>query len=658
MNKILLLAWTLVGTVVAPTQPATAAENATDRPFLHPLFADNMVLQRDLRAPIWGWTEPNKKVTVRLHDKSAVAVADAAGKWMAKLGPLPAGGPHTLTVTGPQTVTRTNVLVGDVWLCSGQSNMQWPVVSANNAPEEIANANHAPIRLLTVPNVIAAEPRPTVKASWEVCSPTTVGQFSAVGYFFGRHLQQDLKVPIGLIDSSWGGTIAEAWASADALKTLPDFRAALDQVGQKVVLQNNGVGRPSAQTTAWWTKNDPGSSPGSGWADPVLDASGWKTMDLPQSWEAAGLPQFDGVVWFRKTIEIPAAWAGKDLRLRLGPIDDADTTYFNGTVVGAMSRADAPRDYTIPGNLVQAGRAVLAVRVLDTGGGGGLNGTPPAMTLQTAGDTQAGGLLLAGPWLYKDSTPLAKSGPAPQPARTNPNIPTVLYNAMIAPLVPYGIKGAIWYQGESNAGRAEQYRTLLPTLIRDWRSQFGMGDFPFLIVQLANFMPADTQPKNDAWPNLREAQLLTAQSVPKTGLAVAIDIGVAGDIHPRNKQEVGRRLALSALAIAYGKKLDHSGPVYRAMKIENNKIRLSFDHVGGGLVAKNTTGDKKLQGFAIAGADNNFVWADAVIENDTVVVSAATVIEPVAVRYAWSNNPAAELYNAAGLPASPFRTDK
>lgn len=647
-------------------QPAVAQGAQATKPFLHPLFTDNMVLQRGVADPVWGWTEPGQRVTVSLKGASnsvttaagttttstsaisaaSTVVAGADGKWMAKIGPFKEGGPYTLTISGPQTVTLTNVMVGDVWICSGQSNMQWGVGSSNNPEQEIAAANYPDIRLFTVPNVASLEPRTTVNGKWDVCSPQTVGGFSAVGYFFGRTLNQNLKVPIGLINSSWGGTIAEAWASAEALKTMPDFAPAVAQVEASTKNQN---GPSLAQLMAeWWTKNDPGTA--ANWQDAAFDAAAWKTMTLPAKWEDAGLGEFDGVAWFRKEVTIPDAWAGKDVTVHLGPVDDNETTFFNGTTLGATEGWMAPRDYKVPGNLVKAGRNVIAVRVLDTGGAGGVYGQPADMRLEAPGQAP---ISLSGGWLYKDSVPLNKTAPSPMQINNNPNVTTVLYNGMIAPLVPFGIKGAIWYQGESNAGRDMQYRTLLPTMIKDWRSRFGVGEFPFYIVQLANFMQAQDQPGESAWAALREAQALTSQTLPNTGLATAIDIGEANDIHPRNKQEVGRRLALNALAKDYGQKIEYSGPIFKTKRIDGGKLILGFDHAAG-IAAKN---GEKLRGFAIVGDDKKWAWADATIVGSDVVLFSPTVPNPIHARYNWADNPNGNLTNAAGLPAVPFRTD-
>ena len=644
----------------ALTMASAPADEA--KPFLHPLFTDNMVLQRGEADAVWGWTAPGQTVTVSLNGKTASAIAGTDGKWTAKIGPFKAGGPYTLTVKGTQTVTRQNVLIGDVWLCSGQSNMQFGIGNTLHAEDEIAAANYPNIRLFMVGNQIATAPK-TLPSSgtWDICTPQTVKQggwngFSAVGYFFGRGLSQDLHVPIGLIESNWGGTPAEAWTSTEALSTMADFRPTLAAMKQ---MQANG-GDIAALMTLWYAKHDPGSA-GKTWADSDLNTTDWKPITLPVLFQDAGIPELsktNGVVWFRREFDLPAAWTGKDLALHLGPIDDRDTTYVNGVKVGGLNAYDAPRDYTVPASALKPGRNVIAVRVLDTGGKGGIYGKPEQLKLEAVGDP-APPVSLAGPWLCHLGTPLIADDPVPQLPGNGPNDPTVLYNGMVAPLVPFGLKGAIWYQGEANTGNGKQYQTLLPTMIGDWRSRFGT-EFPFYIVQLANFDPsykpdAPAPPARSGWAELREAQSMTAQHLPKTGLAVTIDIGDAGDIHPKDKQDVGHRLVLDAEALTYGKKIEYSGPLYQSMKVEGNAVRLKFTHLGGGLVAK---GGDKLLGFEIAGSDGLFVWADAKIEGDTVVVSAASVSNPTDVRYAWADNPICNLTNKADLPASPFRTGK
>jgi sialate O-acetylesterase len=616
------------------------AEDA--KPFLHPLFTDNMVLQRDLADPVWGWATPGQKVTVSVNGASALATAGPDGKWLARLEPMAAGGPYTLTVSGPQTVTLENVLVGDVWVCSGQSNMQFGLGEGLDGKAEIAAADHPNIRLLMVMGVVASSPRETFPVTanaghWQVCSPDAARAFSAVGYFFGRDLYANQHVPIGLIESNWGGTVAEAWTSAAGLEAFPEFGPAIAALAATPDAGKN-------EADAWFAKNDPGSAGGLGWADPALDTSAWKTMTVPQFFQDAGDPEIantNGVVWFRRTFDLPAGSAHKDAVLHL-LADDSDATWVNGTLAGETDGWNIPRAYKIRAQLLKPTGNVIAVRVLDTGGKGGMQGEAASFDLKFAdGPT----LSLAGPWSYKPGTRLIP----PMGVAGNPNVPTVLFNGMIAPLVPFGIKGALWYQGESNAERAKQYRTLLPSLIKDWRTHFDEGDFPFLIVQLAGYGPG-----GESWADLREAQMLTARNVPNVGIATAVDVGDEGNIHPPNKQEVGRRLALLAEGKVYGQPGEYIGPVYRSKQVEGSTIRLTFDHVGKGLVAK---ASQPLTAFELAGADGKFVPADAKIDGAEVVVSSPQVPEPVAVRYAWSSYPAVSLYNEAGLPAFPFRTD-
>jgi len=663
MNNILFSAWRwlVCGCILVCGISFAFADDAVPAlPFLHPLFTDNMVLQRDVADPVWGWTTPGAKVTVSLQDKRADAVADAGGKWLARIGPFSAGGPYTLTVTGPQqqTVTLKNILIGDVWICSGQSNMEMGIGNVLNAKEEIDGAAFPNIRLCVVPKRIAFRPQGLLTTGWAVCTPETVsangwGGFSAAGYFFGRQLYKDLNVPMGLIESSWGGTVAEAWTSADALQAMPDFASALTELPKAgAEAENSPVDYPTAMAN-WYTKNDPGTTATPGWGDKDFHDASWKTLTAPGAWDDASLGAYDGVVWFRKEIDVAEAGDGLDLTLRLGPIGGRDTVWFNGSLVGGGEELPGEHTYTVPGKLVKVGRNVIAVRILKVHGKGGFLGKAAQMQVEFPVPDQEA-IALAGPWRYQPAVSLAKAPPVPVKPDNNPNRVTVLYNGMIAPLLPFAIKGAIWYQGESNCGRAVQYQTLLPTMIKDWRARFGVGEFPFFIVQLANFMAVHSEPTDSGWAELREAQLLTSQQLPNTGLAVAIDIGDAGDIHPKNKQEVGRRLALSAEGIAYGKKIEYAGPTYASMKIDGAKIRLTFEHVGGGLVAKG----EKLQGFAIAGADKVWVWADATIDGAAVVVTSPQVTAPTAVRYAWADNPVCNLYNDAGLPATPFRTDR
>jgi sialate O-acetylesterase len=664
-TSLFVFAVILSGCATTPNSTDTANLSADVR--LAPLFTDHMVLQRDMKIPVWGWAAPGDLIKVSLANRTATAKADQDGKWMARLAPLPAGGPHTLTVTGKNTITLNDVLVGDVWLASGQSNMWWPLRQGDwgvlNRDAEIAAANYPQMRFVAIPPVTSFTPKDHVEtAGWLVCSPETAPGFSGVAYFFARDMHQATGVPIGMIQSSWGGTICEAWASEDALRELPDFKVKLDQ------MDKDAPNIPKAeadyqQAVAKWNadlaNHDKGHQDGNPiWAAPELDMREWRTATLPGVWEKAGYEDLDGFMWYRKVVEVPAEWAGKDLTLSLGIINDMDRTWFNGTLVGkneGPQSATVFRNYSVPGSAVVAGPNVIAVRVYDMANVGGICGTPEDMYLSLAGAPDADKISLAGEWNNRPSAYLRDIPPqpaAPLLREGDPNVPGVLFNAMINPLVPYGLKGAIWYQGESNAGRAFQYRELFPAMIADWRAQWGQGDFPFLFVQLANFMPVAPEPGPSAWAELREAQLMTLKA-PKTGMATIIDIGEADDIHPQNKQDVGRRLALWARHYD-GEKLVYSGPLYASHSIEGNAVRIRFNHTGSGL---KTPDGAPLKGFAIAGADKKFVWAEARIEGDSVVVSSASVLNPQAVRYAWADNPVCNLYNSEGLSASPFRTD-
>ncbi len=619
------------------------------KPFLHPLFTDNMVLQRGMADPVWGWAAPGESVSVSFHGKTAIAVAGRDGKWTAKVGPFAAGGPYTLTVAGAQTVTLKNVMVGDVWLCSGQSNMEFGVGNLVKPEETIAAAADPDLRLFTVPKVPATLPQETLSnGQWQASSPETIkaqgtwNGFSAVAYFFGRKLRRDTHVPVGLLLSSVGGTPAEAWTSETGLrKNVPDFDPLLDQLdaaqGSKVTLDQ--------QATGWYTKNDPGTP--ANWQAPAFDDSSWKTIPTPGLFQDAGIPELsavNGVVWYRRTFDLPAGSAGKDAVLHL-LADDNDTTWVNGKQVGATEGFQTPRAYAVPAALLKPTGNVLAVRVLDTGGKGGIYGDPAGLNLAVTGSDP---LPLAGSWRVKLGVALTAAPPLPVSIENNQNFPSVLYNGQIAPLATFGIKGAIWYQGEANSDRSAQYRRLLPALIGDWRMHWNEGAFPFFIVQLAGWQPGGTD-----YAALRDAQWRTSKTVPNAGIATAVDVGDESDIHPKNKEEVGRRLALAAEAKVYGEKVPFAGPVYRSLIISGSSLTLTFTHTDGGLVSK--TGSA-LTSFEVAGSDGVFAAAAAHIAKDTVVVSSPKVPAPVAVRYAWSGFPECSLYNGAGLPAFPFNT--
>ena len=624
------------------------------------IFTNNMVLQQQSEVPFWGEATPAKtiKITTSWNNKTVETVSDATGRWKANISTPVYGGPFSIEISDGKRLKLENVMIGEVWLCSGQSNMEMPLAGWGkimNYQHEIAAANYPNIRLFTVQRNISNQPLTDMTAKsggWVACSPETVADFSSVAYFFGKNLYENMKIPIGLINSSWGGTIAEAWTSSNSLKTMPDFNSSVIAIENKS-LNTVELKEKYKQDSIKWQSNvlkaDRGFLNGKAlWANQDLVDRDWKSMKVPDNWENQSLPNFDGVVWFRKTLEIPKDWENNKLTLNLDMIDDNDITYFNGVEVGHTDGWNLTRIYSIPASLVKAGKAIITVRVFDTAGGGGIYGNAALMKLSLSPEKS---INLAGNWQYKIGFNLSEIPAAPV-TWNNPNQPTVLYNAMINPIVPFTIKGAIWYQGESNSDKAYQYRELFPLLIKDWRKQWKSG-FPFYFVQLANYTTQLSEPSEAAWAELREAQLQTLH-LENTGMAVSIDIGAAKDIHPKNKQEVGRRLSLIARAKTYNENIVFSGPIYDSYRIEGNSIRISFKYADKGLKTPN---GEILKGFAIAGLDHVFHWADAVITGNEVVVSCKNVENPIAVRYAWAANPVCNLYNEANLPASPFRTD-
>ncbi|WP_216848840.1 sialate O-acetylesterase [Pedobacter sp. L105] len=624
------------------------------------VFSNNMVLQQKTNAAIWGKTDAGKTVTIVAswnNKKHYAAKADGNGNWKLFVATPSYGGPYVITISDGDASTLENVLIGDVWVCSGQSNMEFPLAGwgkVNHYQDEIAEAQYPNIRLLQaehVPSNVPLEDAKVTGGGWQPCSPQSISEFSAVAYFFAREVYKRTGIPIGLIHTSWGGTIAEAWTSGKTLQNMPDFAQAAAQIKNTDQVKS---AQDFKQNMEAWQKMIPAKDAGYDhgnplWAANSFDASSWKSMSLPAFFDQTALPGFDGVVWFRRKVMIPESWAGKALKINLGTIDDNDITWFNGEKIGETEGVEKKRSYTVPGDKVKAGEFVLCVRVFDLIGSGGIYGEKNNLSVQSAGGES---ISLDGDWQYKAGLNL-KDVPAMPVQSDGPNRPTVLFNAMINPFIQFSIRGAIWYQGESNADRAHQYRELFPAMITDWRQQWKIGDFPFYFVQLANYMKTDEQPQASAWAELRDAQLQTL-SLPHTGMSVTIDIGDGENIHPKNKQEVGRRLALIALANTYGKQVVYSGPALVSHQITGNSINLDFKFTDGGLVAKDAS---FVKGFAIAGADHQFHWANAVIRGNEILVSSPDVPSPVAVRYAWGNNPVCNLYNGSGLPASPFRTD-
>lgn len=612
------------------------------------IFSDNMVIQRDKPVRIWGTADKNEKVEVTFNGQKRTTKANATGQWSVVMQPMTYGGPHTLAVKGKgNTVSLDNILIGDVWLCSGQSNMEWTVKDVNNAAMEIASAYHPGIRSFNVVKDMATRPKNDLKGSWTECSPETVRDFSAVGYFFVKEIYEKTGIPIGIINSSWGGTDIETWIPEGSFKTLPETFG-LRYKGTKIADDFESFVKENEKSKQVYEKALAGERGiKEQWQNQPIDAT-WKNIEVPALWETTVIGDADGYVWFKYTFDMPADAAGKKATLQLGTIDDNDITWINGTKVGETNAYNANRIYEIPAGVVREGSNTITVRVFDGSGGGGFYGSPDKLFILCEGQK----IPLAGEWKYKTSVLTSDFGYV----NISPNMhPTLLYNAMINPLVPFAIKGITWYQGENNAGQAYKYRTLFPLMINSWREKWN-DELPFYWVQLANFMAEDNQPADSEWAELREAQTLTL-SVPHTGQATIIDIGDADDIHPRNKQDVGKRLALISLNKDYGQKdVVISGPMFKSMEIKGNKAAISFDYVGGGLFTTNKYG--YVNGFAIAGADNKFVWAKAYIDGDKVIVYNETISNPVSVRYAWGNNPDVNLYNKEGLPAVPFRTDK
>ena len=633
---------------------------------LAPLFSDHMVLQRDQPVPVWGWSEPGDSIRVEFGGQTKTTTTDFNGKWLVTLDPLPVSiESRSLTaVTNHQSpITVHNILVGDVWLGSGQSNMQWPVELSTNGATEVAAANFPQIRLFQIPQVAKIGLQTEIDAVWKVCSPDSVKSFAATAFFFGREIWQATGVPLGLISSTWGGTQIEPWLSGTALRTDPIAGPEVARIDAQLALPADQVSAPAPFDQEQWIRNQGQPDPGNGgftagWAALDFDDSQWPVMEIPRAWQTVG-HNCSGVFWFRRTVEIAAEDVSKEWVLHLGLCDKADTTYFNGTLIGATgfetkSCWNTARVYRIPAALVRPGRNVITTRVYSNYFQGGLVG--PAASMQLVGAPATATISLAGTWRYKIEhdfgyiEPALPPGPPPGPG--NPNTPHILYDNMITPLLPAAIRGVIWYQGESNVSRARHYRQLFPLLIRDWRHAFGQADLPFYFVQIANHGVPQSAPVESGQAELREAQTLALRE-SHTGMAVAVDIGEANDIHPKNKQDVGRRLARHALTKVYGRPMVCNGPLYRSHHIVGDAIRIEFESADG----LKTNDGAAVKGFAIAGPDNKFEWAEARIDGTTVIVRSDRVPQPVTVRYAWANNPAVNLYNAAGLPASPFRTD-
>ena len=618
------------------------------------LVRDSMILQRDAKIKIWGWASNGEKISVKFNKKTYKAKADANGNWSVLLSPLKAGGPYTMEIEGKNKISLTEILIGDVWFCSGQSNMvhQMNIHNVTYA-KDIAEANYPAIRQFWIPTLTNLRgPQDDLPTGyWKWANPQDVGPFSAVAYFFARALYQKYHIPIGIINSSVGGTPIEAWTSEEGLKEFPAMQATIQK--NKDTGYVNGLARNAFAANANRPPQamDKGITGAVKWYDPAYVPKGWRPINVPGYWEDQGIRDLNGIVWYRKEIEIPVSMTGKPAKVFLGRIVDADILYINGKQVGLTTYQYPQRRYSVAPDVLKAGKNIFVVRVTNSAGKGGFVPDKP-YCIFAGGDT----VDLKGTWLYRVGEVFQPRSGAPGPFPINAqNQPSALYNAMVAPAINYTIKGFLWYQGEANASRGEEYAKLQPAQIIDWRNKWNQGELPFLYVQLPGFMDYNYLPSESGWATLRESQLKSL-SVPNTAMVVAIDAGEWNDIHPDNKKIVGDRLALAAEKMVYGENIVSSGPVYQSAAIDGNKIIISFTDVGSGLISND---GEELSEFAIAGADKKFVWAKAKIEGDKVIVWNDSISDPKYVRYAWADNPVnPNLFNKEGFPASPFRTDK
>ena len=608
------------------------------------IIRDSMILQRGVAIKIWGWASPKEKIKIHFQNNNYKTTATVNGIWQVVLSPMKAGGPYTMDISGKNKIALKDILIGDVWLCSGQSNMvhQLNIHDVTYAAE-IVNANFSEIRQFWIPTLTSMQgsKNDLPAGNWKAAVGEDVRPFSVVAYFFAKKLYEKYHVPIGLINASVGGTPIEAWISEEGLKDFSTIQNTIQK--NKDTAYVNAINRKALADNTPQQQDDEGLA--NKWFDTAYIPKGWHTINVPGYWEDQGIKDLDGVVWYRKEIDVPQSMTNIAAKLYLGRIVDADNVYINGKLIGTTTYQYPQRRYTIAAGILHRGKNIITVRVQNNSGKGGFVPDKPYCLL-AGKDT----IDLKGSWQYK-------MGEVYTPKKISPTIapqnqPAALYNAMTAPLINYACKGFLWYQGEANTGRANEYEKLQIALINDWRNKWMEPAAPFLFVQLPGFMEMNYQPSESQWAELRAAQLKTL-SVPNTGMAVAIDLGEWNDIHPDRKKEVGDRLALLAEKIAYGEKeIVYSGPLYQSVKIEGNKMIVSFSNTGSGLV---TNDGEALRYFAIAGADKKFAWAKATIRENTIIVWNENVLQPVYVRYAWADNPdGANLYNKEGLPASPF----
>jgi sialate O-acetylesterase len=610
------------------------------------IFSDNMVLQRHVMIPVWGKADVNEKIVVKFNGQTKTTKTDKNGKWIVRLDAESAGGPYELSIIGKNSIQFKNVLVGEVWLCSGQSNMEWSVGISMNAKKEIASADYPQIRHVKIPHNINSLPKSDLTpVEWKICDSTTVSEFSGVAYFFAKMIYDSLKIPIGLINSSWGGTNIETWISREGFESSDEYK---EMIAGMPIFDLDSLSKIYVRSSELRIEAMQGTKladlrPGL-FKEFSFDDSSWPQLIAPQLWEQQSIGELDGVVWLRKTIVLSASDLKKEAAVELAKIDDDDITYVNGIKVGSTNRWDTKRKYTIPVGILKEGKNVIAVRVVDNGGGGGIYGDSSDLKF-SVGETV---IKLSGNWKFHVES-IKKA--------TNENsLPSLCYNAMINPLIPYAFQGVLWYQGESNSGRSYQYRKAFPLLINDWRQKWNNPNMPFYFVQLATFNTSGNSNEGCGWAELREAQTMTL-SLPNTGMCVTTDIGIPWDIHPTNKQDVGKRLAAIALNNVYNKKMICSGPMYKSMEIKDNQAILSFDNIGTGLFTPDKYG--YIKGFEIAGKDSVFHYAKAFIKGKTIVLFSEKVENPGAVHFGWVGDASdCNLFNREGFPAVPFRTDE
>ncbi|MDQ8184320.1 sialate O-acetylesterase [Pelagicoccus sp. SDUM812002] len=636
-------------TIFAPAGPLSAEIK------LPSIVGNDMVLQRDQKLTIWGWADPSEKVSVSFRGDEESTTADSQGNWSLILPEQKAGGPDNMEINGSNHITLTDVMVGDVWLASGQSNMthtfnRWKDEYAT----EIATSENPEIRQFQVPTkAVLSRPLDDYPGlEWKKANPDNLLDFTVVGYSFAKALYERYGIPQGIIMSCVGGTRIEAWTSEEGFRTFPEELATIQRNKDSEYIDRiNAEAKADREANPGLETVDAGNVAEPKWYATDYEPLNWKPINIPGYWEHQGIRDLDGVVWYRKEIEIPNSMVGVEVLAKLGRIRNADDFYVNGVRVGGTGYEYPQRRYTIPADLLHPGKNLFVIRVSNQSGNGGFI---PDKPYQLEADDQI--VDLKGTWHYRVGEVYR-----PNPYQYKRGIdagsqPSSLYNAMIAPFTSYGIKGILWYQGESNAGNPQAYAKLLPNLIKDWRNQFGSDDIAFYIAQLPNFMDVDYLPAESGWAAMREAQLDTARSTPLTGLGINIELGEWNDIHPGGKWTVGERLALQARKISYGEDIVSSGPIFKSQEIKDGEIILTFDNVGSGLTSTN---DEELAHFAIAGESKQFVWGKAEILGDNVVVSSEEIPEPKYVRYAWADNPDfANLGNEEGLPAAPFRTDR